>query len=242
MSVIGATGWYIEAFQNGTLREVERDLILGLYPISFLKETAQMLVARFYTSIVIQNDINVDISQNLDIRGSLLPFSTHNQEDGKIGEEIFLERSHVTESDHSSVKLCSIEADGSVRIPEAAVLAPASDHEAMPLIANVTLAYPMGRGVYRQSRTECIEWDEGNRTRSIDLRKWEKNWWPFSKNYAVSPSSCRHERRDHIRGILLKETRSGAFGKVGIFTKIGLYEEGAMTHTFPIQSTDWNVL
>lgn len=243
MSVIGATRWYIEAFQNGTLREVEKDLVLGLYPMSFLKETAPLLGARFYASIVIQNNIDEDISKSLNIRGSLLPFSTHSQEDGKICGEIFLERFYfeLDERDHFSVKLWSIEADGSVRIPEAAVLAPASHHEETPLIARVTLAYPMADNLYQQ---EGAVWmDEAGRSRSIDLRKWEKNWWPFSRNYAVVLTTWNRLAHDYVRGILLKETGSGALVKVGIFLTRGFHQgEGLMTQIFPVRPTNWHVL
>lgn len=49
--------------------------------------------------------------------------------------------------------------------------------------------------------------------------------------------------RDHVRGILLKETRSGALVKIGFFTTRGLFEqEGAMTRIFPVRSVDWRVL
>ncbi|KAF6222585.1 hypothetical protein HO133_000631 [Letharia lupina] len=240
MSVIRATGWFIEAPRTGTLRELEKDLVLGLYPILFLRETAEMLGARFYTSIVIRTDIDEDFSRILDIRGSLLPFNTHSQDNGQTFEEICLPRWQFSEGDHPSVKLWSIEADGSVSIPEAAVLVPASHHEVMPLIASVIFAYPMDSGLYQKLGPAGRK---GDRNRSIDLREWEKNWLPFSRNYAVALINVKFLERDYVREILLKETRSGALVKIGFFTTRGLFEEeGAMTRMIPVRSVDWRVL
>ena len=168
MSVIGATGWFIEAPRTETLRELEKDLFLGLYPTLFLRETAEMLGARFYTSLVIRTDIDEDFSRILDIRGSLLPFNTHSQDNGQTFEKVFLPRWQLSEGDHPSVKLWNIEADGSVSIPEAAVLVPASHHEVMPLIASVTFAYPMDSGLYQKLGPAGRK---GDRNRSIDLRE-----------------------------------------------------------------------
>ena len=241
MSVIGATGWYMEALKHGRLSEVEKELVLGLYPVSFLRETVEMIGARFYSSIIVQNDVVKDIFRDVLVRGSLLPFSTTmNSSDEQRSEDIFFPRWQLDGGDLASVKTWRIEADGSVKIPEAAILTSALDRNStvMPLLASVQLAYPLDHGLYQ--RRPLME-TEVDRLRSIDLREWEKNWLPFSRNYAVALISAKFLWNEFVRGILLKQTPSGALVKVGVFN-VMLQREDVMAHIFRVQSVDWRVL
>ena len=242
MSVLGATEWYMEALRNGKLSEVEKELVLGLYPLSFLRETAKMIGARFYNSIIIRNKFGIDIPRDLAVRGSLLPFSAiKDPNDKEIPEETFVPWWFFNGGDYPSVQSWRIEADGSVKIIDAAVLAPASNGELpdYPLFAGVQLAYPLDRGLFPTGHKS----EENYRLRTIDLRKWEKNWLPFSRNYAVALAGKKIDGTDHVRGILLKETPTGSLVKVGVFsTRSILDEEGGMTGIFKVQSVNWSVL
>ena len=240
MSVIGATGWYMEALKHGRLSEVEKELVLGLYPISFLRETVEMIGSRFYDSIIVQNDVVKDIFREVLVRGSLLPFSTMNSTDEINPEDVFFPRWQLDGGDLASVKTWRIEADGSVRIPEAAILTSSLDRNSTvtPLIASVQLAYPLDYGLYQKlTGAEA----EGDRLRSIDLREWERDWLPSSRNYVVALMSAKMLWNEYVRGILLKRTPSGPLVKVGVFN-VMLKRGETMADIFKVQSVDWRVL
>ena len=239
MSVIGATGWYVEGLQSESLEELEKNLVLGLYPLRFLQETAELVGARFYNFIVVRDRVGHDLTTDTLVSGSLLPFSTHSNQES-VSEEIFLPRSQLDEGDHPSVKLWAVEADGSVSIPKAAILTPTSDQEVMPLIASVTLAYPTQFGLFQ---THEPAGQPGDRNRSIDLREWERSWLPTSKDFAVALMNATFLDRDYVRGVLLKETSDVALIKVGVFATRGLFpQEGAMTRIFKTRAVNWRVL
>lgn len=239
MSVIGATNWFVKAIESGRLDDLERSLILGLYPASFLKEIVDMLGSHFYDSVLVRNDVGVDFSTESPVRGSLLPFRPSSNIE-QVSEEIILPRSRLAGDDHPSVRLWTIELDGSVRIPEAAVLQPRTGGEVKPLVAFTTIAYPAEFGPYGSHEPG---WRHGQRKRSIELREWERDWLSYSRNHAVALKSATLLGRHYVQGVLLKETLSGTLVKVGVFTTKGLFpHEGDLTQIFQNVPVDWRVL
>lgn len=132
MSVLGCTKWYQAYLQEALVNQVYKEvLILGRYPREFLQEVANRFGASFY-SCGLYPGPNSDpedrlVPENLP-SGSLLPFC------GTIGNPYgispvapFVSADLQVGVTHPSVQSWSIQQDGSVYIPQAAILATQKD-------------------------------------------------------------------------------------------------------------------
>ena len=239
MSVIGATKWFVEAVENDKLDDCKRSLILGLYPTSFLRETSSMLGSHFYDSILVRSEVGIDFSAESPVRGSLLPFRPGSNDQQMLGAN-FQPEWTLPGREHPSVRLWTLEPDGSVRVPEAAILQPRTSGETKPLVALATMAYPLDFGPYGRYEPN---WKPGERRRSIELREWEEGWLPYSRNYAVALKSATFLGMYYVQGLLLKQTLSRTLVKVGVFTTKGLFpQEGDITQIFQNTVVNWRVL
>ena len=240
MSVIGSTHWFIEAFEKGTLRKTENELVLDLYPLSFLKETAQVVGAHFFHSIHIRNRKDNDMLEEPLCRGSLLPFSPNTPSSEQVAMKIFLPRWHRKEADHPSVKSWKIAADGSVEIFQAAILAPYSLRNRQPIHATITLAYAINTAFHKGPGSTGLL---GDRSQTVDLRSWEQNWLRPTTNYAVALMNCWFLEEVYVQGVLLKEISPGILMKVGIFVTQGFsVQQGALSTVFQDTIVNWRVI
>ena len=130
MSALGATKWYA---QNKTdfdtalgPGQLEKDLVFAKYPQSFLNEVVEKIGSDFFASAFVHCDLDPQQIQKTLIPtmspiGSLLPFSGNPLDVGyQVIQFIELE---TKAPDHPAVKSWTIQADGSVRIRKAGIVA-----------------------------------------------------------------------------------------------------------------------
>ena len=118
MSVLGVTDWYEEYVGSHGSPPPDTDLVLGTYPLAFVREAAQKMSSLFYMAFKPMARL-VPVDQ---VSGSMLPF-------GYIGDEqVTLETGALEQEvyqdivDHPSVSQWEIQSDGSVEISEAGIL------------------------------------------------------------------------------------------------------------------------
>ena len=151
MSALGATKWYAQdrtdfgsALGPGQL---EKDLVFGKYPQKFLNEVVEKIGSDFFASRFVHVDLDPQEIQKTLIPtmspiGSLLPFSGSPYGSGyQVTQHIELE---TKAPDHPAVKSWTVQADGSVRIRRAGIVA--VTHRPRPMLFSLLGSYkPTGR-------------------------------------------------------------------------------------------------
>jgi hypothetical protein len=237
MSVLGVTDWYTRATREGK----NRNMVLGTYPLEFLRAAANRIGASFFNAVIVRSSSTDELLQKPSIRGSLLPFRPMERSGA---EARFISKWGFEEEDHPSVKSWVIQADGSVRVSSAGILA-SSTNESKPAIplCEICLAYPL------DMRFKAKRPLQNDRLQIVDIQEWSNTWLPISNNYAVALTRSRVPNRNGycIRGILLKQVVGpdpGVLVKVGVFTTTSLYSRGhpsSATEPDP-EPVDWTVL
>ena len=118
---------YDEAKERKKLKLKDRvsPLVLGQYPIEFVREMARKIGAPFYSVVTTVMNVRIDAFDGMlgfgDVEaGSMLPFTGHfGADSGMFGAATVIS---VKRTDHESVVGWHIEIDGTVHIKEAAVL------------------------------------------------------------------------------------------------------------------------
>ena len=130
MSALGATKWYPEYMNHVTVASgqvvYEPNLVLGKYPVDFLNEVVRIIGSDFFASRLSfigmgPHDIQKTFSSSMTPIGSLLPFSA-----GPIGLGFQTNQHLELETkiqDHPTVKSWVVQADGTVKITEAGIMA-----------------------------------------------------------------------------------------------------------------------
>lgn len=114
MSAVGITDWYHTRNTDPTAQQ----LVLGVFPLSFLREAARKIGAIFFESR--RESPGYD-------SGTMLPFSAetgHNARPGTYSSMLIVDR-----KDHDAVSSWIIHADGSVEIPSAGIVASSESQE-----------------------------------------------------------------------------------------------------------------
>jgi hypothetical protein len=120
MSVAGATQWYERHVAQYHKPPPENELLLGTYPLPFVREAAEKMGGRFYTCLVPGQRFE---STKKGI-GSMLPFTSPNNVHGIpfLGADMFSEYIE----DHPALGAWTIERSAAVRIKEAGILGSSS--------------------------------------------------------------------------------------------------------------------
>lgn len=136
MSALGVTEWY------NTPGKQDNKLVLGCYPLAFVREAASKLGASFYTSISWRQKLpKPDHIYDLEFYGSMMPFSAQVGWLARIvGVPAHIE---LACEDHPSVALWKIDINGSVRIKRAGIFASSTNLNAVELWMTI---YIMRRG------------------------------------------------------------------------------------------------
>ena len=128
MSVLGATKWFDRYLVEHGRGPSESNLVLGMFPLEFIKEVKSQLGVKFFTSIGSGSEVcpkgvfEMDAEQNpVKVRtiGSMLPFSSSKFQPKRTLPNAF---SKFFES-HPSALGWELLQDGSVKIIAAAILA-----------------------------------------------------------------------------------------------------------------------
>lgn len=121
MSALGVTEWYTAA------KEQSKEVILGCYPLGFVKEAATKLGASFYLSISRRHNIldRYPIFA-LERQGFMMPFSARTG--WLVNITAVLPHIEYGCEDHPAVLLWQIDSHGSVYIREAGRLASSTDY------------------------------------------------------------------------------------------------------------------
>ena len=213
------------------------DLVLGQYELEFVREVAKGIGASFYNSLSFcaEEHSTMDTMTRIP-RGSLMPFEDQSAE--VPVNKMILNWEFGTEIDHPSVKSWIIHQNGSVEIPEAAILTSTPDPSKRILISTIWLTYLAPDDTDPRFDLGV----SGERHRSCDLRQWCKDYHPQSANYAVELGQVLNGSR----GILLKETTLGSniLYKVGNYltSMIGDRREATEASLTPSEKMSWVVL
>lgn len=244
MSVLGVKNWF-EAIETAP-GDDEGDLVLGQYPLAFVRETASAMGAGFFNSLSFSTAKLADITNGLPppYRGSLMPFNssasdatlTHpEQEVGPNGQ-------FAEEDEHPSVACWAITQEGSVQISSVGLLASSADDPK-------TLREDIRCSIWVTHDNDHVvdprdPIPEANaRYRSAELRSWLRSYHiQDGPNYAVELFCGRHTKR----GVLLKECASspGTFFKIGnwgAWARMNLRGEDLYKPAKTV-AVDWRVL
>lgn len=117
MSVVGATDWYEQ------VNDAEENLILGQYPVAFLREVQCLLGARFFRSlceICPWREVYKRSPGELrfSLLGSLFPFDYLHRDDKSV---LHMEEDGL--SDHPSTASWRIDDDGTLIMPDVGIVA-----------------------------------------------------------------------------------------------------------------------
>ncbi|KAI3391114.1 hypothetical protein diail_7937, partial [Diaporthe ilicicola] len=121
MSALGMTDWYDEYLRHHGVPPPDDDLVLGSYPLPFVKEAAAKMGAEFFCCSCTTYDKGAIWPPGPPYHGTFLPFGSPQNDYGLLGSSEGLRF-----RTHPSLMSWSIEADASVNIPEASVLVSSS--------------------------------------------------------------------------------------------------------------------
>ena len=261
MSVLGTTDWFNDQLSQSPISLPNDHLVLGKYPISFVRELKKKLGAGFFGGVYSFNlgSIFDELDQDCqvdrpNVLGTLLPFQPgYCTELPKTTLELY------TNQDHSTVKNWEILLDGSVRVTKAAVIGwPANTNQNA---TEITARFYGGNIPRERQRTTAHrseedipkEWqgpqgimsDErlnwiGVTSRECSLPSWFQSFRPQLQKYAVCLAK---EGKYNIQGIVLMQTPS----KNNTFVKIGnikIYADEQEGEHIPIDTMicDWRVI
>ncbi|POS70687.1 hypothetical protein DHEL01_v210917 [Diaporthe helianthi] len=162
MSVLGATDWLLLQ-DRGTL-------VHGQYHVEVVREVARKIGATFFNSLSFRKMAQPDaLSQGgPSPSGSLMPFEYHSGPLGSVETKMLLNWEFGDSVDHPSVGSWIINQNGSVTIPEAAILTSTGDATDGPILAAIWLTYEVDDKIDPQFNQGGIE---QRRQRTVDLKK-----------------------------------------------------------------------
>ncbi|KAF2252735.1 hypothetical protein BU26DRAFT_600990 [Trematosphaeria pertusa] len=201
MSVVGSVTW------KDTHGADSNDLVLGQYPLGFVQEAYSSIGANFFGSISISSNSLSSLEHNshLEPQGSLMPFEAKipGTEEKLVVDWIFLD-----EVPSPAVATWQILQTGSVQIPHASIFCSSSARytsaDSGEIVCNVWLTHESPD----VEKPRFPNFGRSRRYRTVELRSWLRDYFPFSDNYAVE--LCRLNAGSGSRGILLKEIYKGS--------------------------------
>ena len=127
MSVLGTTDWYVNQANQPAISPQDEKLVLGKYPLNFVKEVKEKVGAVFFSASTHKSFLerirNQESGSRPEAWGTLLPFHSGV---GNLPKYSPLQNSRFTNAD-PTVKCWTVESDGSVTIPCAAIIARTDD-------------------------------------------------------------------------------------------------------------------
>lgn len=245
MSVVGATEWYKDFVSKYKVPPPETDLILGLYPLSFLAEAITKLGPTFYTAIPVNLHYlsgAVDLSEGswnaqADAKavGSVLPFTS---------SSTFLvppQQFAFASDHHPAVQTWALNRDGSLTVKQAGILSFGPEE-------NVEKDYDDTIHTIDHTATEeAISYDtELDTLECKDVQEWLSSFADpgAAPNYAVCLYQQIYLNRDIPGpqvGLLLKQV--DLRGSQTRLVKVGIYfTRASRAWDVTTKSVDWIVL
>ena len=233
MSAVGAVDWFPgfnDPLKDDLDDEDDERLLLGLYPLAFIKEVREKLgSASFFSSTPLGPQFHYVLYKycsekrskrgKFEDLGSLLPIGPGAH---SVAWEVESIR-HMVE--HPTLKTWTIEPTGRVHIRQAGIVSssfPSSPRPVEPL--RCTIAAPSVTG--DENRVKLHH--------DADLHEWTRLYKPWSANIAV----CLSHSSLATRGILLKEMEGGIMLKVGSYWQF----EQPGCEMPKTQDVDWSVM
>jgi hypothetical protein len=241
MAVLGARDWN-HSLPAQMKKNIDKEsLVLGQYPLEFVQHVATDLGATFFNSLSACS-MDLDFAEIIATapqlsKGSLLPFSrggTSSREKKLLLNWTFLEEIH-----NSAVQTWKVHISGSIHIPEAAIMASTADSDDKEIIGNVWLTYDAGGHDQHDPRFSKL--DTGmRRFKTVNLKTWVKEYYPFSKNFAVELLRSNSSSR----GVLLKEIEwdSKELVKIGNYITSNHLGNRPDTDVAIVKQVDWIVV
>ena len=228
MSVVDAKSWFLE---NNESREDPSAMVLGKYPLAFVREVRNKLKGQFFATA----DTYYEESNRV---GTLLPFSDKSAANRRVVVNPF------DAEDHPAVETWTIEQDGSVHLSKAGIVA----------------AYPRKTGKEETARilmpvsTPGIPGHETFRD-EVDLSEFLASFSPSQEKYAI----CLLRSGSRITGFIIVEDdqprpRPPVSRSQQVFSKIAVFfynsndedhraKRGKKDYQFPeSDDVNWTVL
>ncbi len=232
MSVLDAKSWFS--------KEDPGPLVLGQYPIEFVREVFKSVGPKFLSSLSSSFIEHPCAQTQGNIKwpmGSLMPFTSQERRPDEI--KVLQNWEFGDEVDNPLVMSWEILETGSVRMTQVTLVASSYDDREGSRMSSIWLSYDGSNGKDAMSEDVSGIWDIPRRLRSVDLHAWIKSYYPSTANFAVELTRCFGASR----GLLLKETGrgSGRLYKVGNYmTKIE--QPGVKPLQVETKQVDWLVL
>ena len=128
MSVLGVTSWHKSYVETHGEPPPDADLVLGTYPLAFVREAAEKMGSLFYMSVK-PSVRTIPLEQ---VCGSMLPFGPPGHEEVTL-ESGFEEDWYHDIIDHPSLSQWKVELDGSVKISNVGILRSSERHYDHPI-------------------------------------------------------------------------------------------------------------
>ncbi|KAI0448512.1 hypothetical protein F5B21DRAFT_497348 [Xylaria acuta] len=189
MSAIGVTDWFNPTCEN------EKDLVLGAYPIAFVREAAQKCGPEFALAhIEFEKPVRGRHGYLKRIRGSLLPFSPLDKRHrrGNCHMALYTLFFDLETVWNSTFDTWTFRQDGSVSMTTAAILGELTgDIASVIQPVEVTLCYQDSNGIVQEGREFLHTW----------LQRQSQDYWTFavniSRNIGIILQGLRHKRLGH---------------------------------------------
>jgi hypothetical protein len=240
MAVLGARDWN-HSLPPQVKANFDKSLVLGQYPLGFVQHIATALGATFFNSLsACSRDLDfaemIAAAPHLS-KGSLLPFSQGGT--SSLVKKFLLNWTFLEEIHNPAVQAWKVQISGSIHVPEAGIIACTADDDDKEIIGNVWLTYDAGE--YDERDPRFSELDTGmRRYKTVNLKTWVKEYYPFSNNFAVELLRSNGSSR----GVLLKEIGWDSKELVKIGNYITSNHPGARPDTdlAVVKQVDWIVV
>jgi len=208
MSVIGATDWYLSTDEQNR----EENLVLGKYPIQFLREVQQILGADFFASNyelccfwdIFQLQEDGDLGAV--VAGTLLPFDPL-----RARSKFVLAADSPERFDHPTTEKWKLADDGRVLMPEVGVVASTEDDldKETDQMLVATVIGPI-------SEDEPVKVDL---PKKVNLHEWMRSIFPDLPKHAIC---LRQDAKGWSQGVILMQVYENeeppkTFAKLGDF-------------------------
>ena len=220
MSVFGTTDWYLNQLNQTATSPQEDKLVLGKYPLSFVKEVKEEVGALFFCAnskeSILKEMGNKELGSRPEAWGTLLPFRPGlkgRPKDSPLPDRLFTD-------EHPTMKYWIVESDGSVTVTTAAIIASTNDD------ANDFRTTIYGPDV------------QGYLQENISFRQFFKSVKPNLPKYAIEIAKGQ---QGNIRGIILMQISRDRdyFVKISDF---GIESKNYKGSTPNVIECQWHVL
>lgn len=256
MSALGTTKWYEEILQQVSpesgikmQQRLEEGLVLGKYPISFVREVCSTIPGDFFGSYLKFNPLGHENGYGVsEAHGSMLPFSISSvvfQSASAFRNEISREFAEP----HGTVCTWEVMPSGHVHIRKACVVSSSviglgqSSTEQSQVIAAMTVP-TMSAEEHKASLP--LQTIRGGKFDYSDPSWFDLNLWighQATCTHAILTEFCpvsENESEDTLQcsGIIIQETPSGSLAKIAHFQ---FFDEQSFINTGEVKSVGWIV-